>query len=92
VDGSSPANNYNIVKIPVTPNSDAPATPLSWYDVNCNHYLVLLIALFRWCVMQFTGTCPKKSSASFLSDEDSVKDTKTNRKRKNIVGTQGRNA
>ncbi|XP_051186980.2 uncharacterized protein [Lolium perenne] len=57
VDGSSPANNYNIVKIPVTPNIDAPATPLS-------------------------------CSASFLSDEDSVKDTKTNRKRKNIVGTQ----
>jgi hypothetical protein len=57
VDGSSPANSDKIGEIPVTPNSDATATPLSCY-------------------------------ASVLSDEESVKDTKTNRKRKSIVGTQ----
>jgi hypothetical protein len=91
VDGSSPANSDKIGEIPVTPNSDATATPLSWYDANYKHYLVLLVALFRWHVMQFTGNFSKKSYASVLSDEECVKDTKTNRKRKSIVGTQGRN-
>jgi hypothetical protein len=67
-------------------NNSATTTPLSWYDINCKHSVLLA---FWLCEMQFTGDCSEKSAASSTSAEECGKDIEINKKRRSMGGTKG---